>query len=230
MIDAIVDYTPQLLRASRLTLLVWVLAALVSAFLALVGGVGRLSKRRVIRWISGSYIEFFRGTSVLVQMFWFYFAFPILIGVELPAVLAAVIALGMNVGAYGSEVVRGSIQAVPKGQLEAATAVNFTPMQRLRRVVLPQAIPMMLPPFGNLLIELLKGTALVFAITVTDMTGQAQLVRARTGDTVEAFTIILIIYFVFAQVIAFAMRRLEGAVTIGPKASRKKAELPEPAA
>lgn len=230
MIDAIVDYTPQLLRASRLTLLVWVLAALVSAFLALVGGVGRLSKRRVIRWISGSYIEFFRGTSVLVQMFWFYVAFPILIGVELPAVLAAVIALGMNVGAYGSEVVRGSIQAVPKGQLEAATAVNFTPMQRLRRVVLPQAIPMMLPPFGNLLIELLKGTALVFAITVTDMTGQAQLVRARTGDTVEAFTIILIIYFVFAQVIAFAMRRLEGAVTIGPKASRKKAELPEPAA
>lgn len=230
MLEAAVDYGPQLLGAARTTLLVWVLAALFSAVLGLVGGVGRLSRRRLVRWISGSYIEFFRGTSVLVQMFWFFFALPILIGVELSPVTAGVLALGMNVGAYASEVVRGSIQAVPKGQYEAATAVNFTPMQRLRRVVLPQAIPMMLPPFGNLLIELLKGTALVYAITVVDLTGQAQLIRARTGDTVEVFTLILLIYFVMAQAIAFVMRRLEKRAAIGGRAPTEKTHIPEPVA
>lgn len=229
MIDAAIQYSPQLLRAAQVTVIVWALSAVCSAVLALVGGVGRLSRRRPVRWISGAYIEVFRGTSVLVQMFWFFFALPILLGVSLSPVTAGVLAISMNIGAYGSEVVRGSIQAVPKGQYEAATAMNFTAMQRLRRVVLPQAVPMMLPPFGNLLIEMLKTTALVSAITVTDLTFQAQQIRARTGDTVEVFTLILVMYFVLSQIIAFGMRRLEKVATVGARPSKKE-KLPEPAA
>lgn len=223
------EYLPSLLRGAQVTVLIWALAAVLSAVFALIGGVGRLSSRRLVRWVSGAYIEVFRGTSVLVQMFWFFYALPILLGIELSPITAGVVALAMNVGAYGSEVVRGSIQAVPKGQYEAATAVNFTPMQRLRRVILPQAVPMMLPPFGNLLIELLKGTALVSLITVTDLTQAAQLLRARTGDTVVLFLEILVIYFVLAQIIAFVMRRVERKAAIGGVAVKSEERAREPA-
>ncbi|MBA2318169.1 MAG: ectoine/hydroxyectoine ABC transporter permease subunit EhuC, partial [Euzebyales bacterium] len=194
----IIGFLPQLLRGARVTLIVWSLAAVLSAVFALLGGLGRLSERRPVRWVAGAYIETFRGTSVLVQMFWFFFALPILLGIELSPITAGVLALAMNVGAYGSEVVRGAIQAVPKGQREAAIAVNFTSRQRMRRVILPQAIPMMLPPFGNLLIELLKGTALVSLISITDLTQAAQLLRSRTGATVELYLTILVIYFIIA--------------------------------
>lgn len=228
----ILGYLPQLLRGAQTTVIVWGLAAALSAVFALLGGLGRLSPRRGVRWLSGAYIETFRGTSVLVQMFWFYFAFPLLLGVELSAMVAGVLALAMNVGAYGSEVVRGSIQAVPKGQYEAATAVNFTSRQRMRRVILPQAVPMMLPPFGNLLIELLKGTALVSLITVVDLTDAAQRIRQRTGETVQIYLAILVMYFVMSYAITLGMRALERRAAIGgrPQQPDEQATVPEPAA
>ncbi|MGI8876328.1 MAG: ectoine/hydroxyectoine ABC transporter permease subunit EhuC [Egibacteraceae bacterium] len=227
----IIGFLPQLLRGARVTLIVWSLAAVLSAVFALLGGLGRLSERRGVRWVAGAYIETFRGTSVLVQMFWFFFALPILLGIELSPITAGVLALAMNVGAYGSEVVRGAIQAVPKGQREAAIAVNFTPRQRMRRVILPQAVPMMLPPFGNLLIELLKGTALVSLISITDLTQAAQLLRSRTGATVELYLTILVIYFIIAFVITLGMRALERRAAIGGRpVAQEEAVVREPVA
>ena len=131
----------------------------------------------------------FRGTSALVQLFWFYFVLP-LFGVQLPAMLVGIVVLALNAGAYGAEVVRGAIRAVPPGQREAGVALNLTRGQIMRRIVVPQAIPAMLPPAGNLLIELLKNTALVSLITITDLTFRGQLLRSETLRTTEILSLI----------------------------------------
>ena len=126
-----------------------------------------------------------------------------------------VLALGLNVGAYGAEVVRGAILAVPKDQLEASVALNFTRVQRMRHVILPQAFPLMLPTFGNNAIELLKATAVVSLISLTDMTFQAQVVRSQTGSTLFPFATILVLYFLMALAISAVVRGLERRLTRG---------------
>src|SRR5690606_33128156 len=114
-----------------------------------------------------------------------------------------------NSGAYGAEVVRGAVQGVPQSQREAAIALNFTPAHTLRRIILPQAYAAMLPPTGNLLIELLKNTALVSLITIADLTFRAQLLRADTLRTLEIFSLVLLLYFATALVITGVVRALE---------------------
>ncbi|BCJ86709.1 ectoine/hydroxyectoine ABC transporter permease subunit EhuC [Effusibacillus dendaii] len=161
------------------------------------------------------YVEFFRGTSLLVQMFWLFFALPIL-GIELEPMTTGVLALGLNYGAYGSEIVRSSIQAIPKGQTEAAIALNLTSFQRMRSVILPQAFTLMLPAFGNLLIELLKGTSLVSLITLSDLTFTGMLMRtANIARTPEILGLILVIYFVLAYSLTLVVRWLERRVSAG---------------
>lgn len=163
--------------------------------------------------ISTVYVETFRGTSALVQLFWFYFALPRL-GVSMSALGAGILVLGLNTGAFGAEVVRGAIQAVPDGQRRAARALGLTESQILRRVVLPQAAVRMIPPTGNLLIELLKNTALASTIALSELTFRAQALRSETLRTVEIFSVTLVIYFLLAQIIAFVMRRIENRVTV----------------
>ena len=142
-----------------------------------------------------------------MQLFWFYFVLP-LFGLQLPAMLVGIVVLGLNAGAYGAEVVRGAIRAVPSGQREAGVALNFTRGQILRRLVLPQAVPAMLPPAGNLLIELLKNTALVSLVTITDLTFRGQL-RSETLRTTEIFSLMLLMYFAVALLITAGVRLLE---------------------
>ena len=109
-------------------------------------------------------VEFFRGTSLIVQLFWIVYAAPLLLGHGLNNVVAAIIALGLNFGAYGAEVVRGAIKAVPQAQREACTALNLTALHSFRRVILPQALPLMIPPAGNLTVQLIKSTPLMFLV------------------------------------------------------------------
>lgn len=185
--------------------------ALVAAFAA---GLGRIAPVAPLRWLATIYIEFFRGTSIFVQLFWVYFVLPFA-GITLSPLMAGVLALGLNVGAYGAEVVRGAILSVPKDQYEATIALNLTKFQRLRHVILPQALPLMLPTFGNNAIELLKATAVVSLISLTDMTFQAQIVRAQTGSTLLPFATILILYFAMAMIITTGVRALERRLTRG---------------
>jgi len=202
------DLLPPLLSGLRVTLQVTVGGAVVAALAALLAGLARLSPSRLLRWPALVYIETFRGTSALVQLFWVYFALPF-VGIELGALTAGILVLGLNIGSYGAEVVRGAVQAVPRGQREAAVALNFSSRQQLWRIVLPQALVAMLPPAGNLLIELLKATALVSMITLSELTFEAQVLRSSTLRTVEIFSLVLLIYFVVAQMLAFGMRSLE---------------------
>lgn len=211
--EHIAELVPPLLEGLAVTLEIMAGAVVLAVPLALVAGVGRLSTVRPVRWLASIYIEVFRGTSALVQLFWFYFVLP-LFGVQLPAMLVGIVVLALNAGAYGAEVVRGAIRAVPPGQREAGVALNLTRGQIMRRIVVPQAIPAMLPPAGNLLIELLKNTALVSLITITDLTFRGQLLRSETLRTTEIFTLMLLLYFAVALLITAGVRLLERRVRV----------------
>lgn len=210
------DLLTPLLRGLKITILLTVYSIAVAMCLSFLAGLGRLSPYRLVRGITAVYVEVFRGTSLLVQLFWMYFALPMLLDIRLSAMTAAVIALGLNYGAYGSEVVRSSILAVPKGQIEASIALNMTRYQRMRRVILPQAWVMMLPGFGNLQIELLKGTSLVYLITLTDLTYQGMMLRSfDISRTPAIFAWILILYFVTAYGLTALVRFAERRAAVG---------------
>lgn len=199
---------PPLLRGTVVTIQLALISTVLGGILSFAAGIGKLSSNWLARGLSILYIEIFRGTSLLVQMFWLFFALP-LVGISLPPFVAGIAALSLNIGAYGAEVVRGAIQSVPVGQYEAATAVNFTRRYTLWNVVLPQALVEMMPPFGNLVVQNLKDTALVSLITLTDLTFAAQTVRNLTHESIPAFTATLFIYFFLALVFIAAMRWLE---------------------
>lgn len=202
------DLLPVLLRGLDVTVRLTLTSAALAFLIAIIAGLGRLSPLAPLRAVAGLYVEVFRGTSVLVQMFWFFFALP-LFGITLTPFVAGVAALSLNIGAYGAEVVRGAIRSVPAGQTEAAIALNMTPSQRMLRVILPQALVLMLPPFGNLLIELLKATALVSLITIPDITFQGVSLQQTTGRTTEIFLWLLVLYFALAYPMTLAVRWVE---------------------
>ncbi|WP_298180869.1 ectoine/hydroxyectoine ABC transporter permease subunit EhuC [Saccharomonospora sp.] len=182
-----------------------------ATILSFVAGLAMLSRFVVVRAVARTYVEIWRGTSEVVQLFWIYFVLPVLTGFQLLPLWAGILVLGLNFGAYGAEIVRGSVQAVPKEQHEGAVALNFSTGQRLRRVVLPQALVEMMPPFNNLFIQLLKGTSLLTFITVPEMTHQADvvLVPSYTGDVALIFSILLLFYLLVSIVITLVMRLIE---------------------
>lgn len=203
-----ISLLPPLVEGLKVT--TWVTAASTAggAILAFAGGIGKTSRFWPLRWLAGTYVEIFRGTSLLVQLFWLYFALPIL-GIRLSPTIAGVLGLSLNIGAYGAEVVRGSLNSVDAGQLEAAKSLNFTPVQTLWRVMLPQAVVEMMPPFGNLAIQNLKDSSLVSLISLGDLAFQADNLRNQTLETVPILTETLLLYFALALVIMFFMRWLE---------------------
>ena len=205
-----VDQYLRLLEGAWVTVQVTAYATLFGTVLALVGGVSVLGPFRSVRIITRVYVEVFRGVSAIILLFWVFFAVPQLFDIQLTPMQAGVLALAVNLGAYGTEVVRGAIQAIPKGQTEASIAISLTGWQRLRHVILPQALVTMLPPYGNLLIEVLKASALVSLITLNDIMRIAQVMRnSRAAPSIDIFLAVLVIYFVLAQGIALTTRALE---------------------
>ena len=207
-------YLPPLLEGAWVTTQLTIYSTVLGALLSFGAGIGKVSRNWLIKGISVGYIEIFRGTSLLVQLFWIYFALPLAgeaIGIDLrlPPVMAGVLALGLNIGAYGAEVVRGAIQAVPRDQHEAAQALNFTPRQALWRISIPQAIPEMMPTFGNLAVQNLKDTALVSLISLSDLAFRAERIRNFTQDSVTIYTLVLFMYFGMALVLTALMKLLE---------------------
>jgi polar amino acid transport system permease protein len=201
-------YIGLILEGALVTLQLTIAGSALALVVAFIAGLGRLSRFFLLRALATVYIEFFRGTSIFVQLFWAYFVLPF-VGFNLTPFHAGVLALGLNVGAYGAEVVRGAIQSVGREQYEACTALNLRRWQAMREVILPQALLVMLPTFGNNAIELLKATSVVSLISLTDMTFQAQVVRAQTGNTLIPFTTIIILYFLMAVAISQSIRALE---------------------
>jgi polar amino acid transport system permease protein len=140
---------------------------------------------------------------------------PILIGYSMPAWVAGVLVLGLNVGAYGAEVVRGGIESVSTGQHEAAIALGYSRHQKMRHIILPQAVPIILPPAGNLLIELMKVSALVSLITIPDLTFAAERIRDHTMQTGAIYGLALVLYFLIAMAISLGIQKLEKRFSFG---------------
>ena len=197
------DFLALLAGGAAVTAKIAVAAAVCALLLAVPLGLGRASRHPAIRIPCIAYIEFFRGTSLVVQLFWLYFVLPSL-GVRLEAMTVAILGIALNYGAYGSEVVRGALQSVSRGQVLAARALGLSPWEVLRFVVAPQAMTIFVRPWGNLMIQLLKATSLVSLITIADLTYRAYQMHQLTMRTVPIFGAVLIIYFVMAQCIAFA--------------------------
>ena len=196
--EFISTYWPQLLSGTGITVAQFFLSAFFAVLLSLIFGLMKLSPNRLVKGFAVTYIEIFRGTSLLVQLYWIFFVLP-LFGVTLEKFTAGYVAIAMNTGAYGAELVRGGILSVPKGQWEAATAINMSPAKRMWRIILPQALVNMLPPWGNLMIEVLKGTALVSLISVADLMFQAKQINSSTFLSAQIFGTALIIYYILAR-------------------------------
>jgi polar amino acid transport system permease protein len=212
------EFIPGLLEGAWVTVQITVPACALAVGLAFMAGLAKLSRWLPLRWFAITYIEIFRGTSALVQLFWIFFVLPFF-GITLTPIAAGILALGLNVGAYGAEVVRGAIQAVPRGQYEAAIALNMGHAAMMRRIIIPQSVVAMIPPWGNLFIELLKGTALVSLITVTDLTFKAYQLNQTAFRTMEIFGIAMVAYYFMSQVIRYgtnaAERRLSRDLGLG---------------
>lgn len=214
MLNELSNLAPPLTIGLNVTFRLFVFASALGLAVSIVAALTQVSKFGLIQSVGRIYIELFRGTSVLVQLFWLYFVLPLL-GVDLSSITVGVLGLGLNFGAYGAEIIRGTIQSIPRGQFEASIALNMNTFVMYRRIILPQALVRAIPGIGNLLIELLKGTSLVSLITINDLTFQAQMLRSATLETTKIFVLVLLIYFVLAQVVTYAVRRVERSLSRG---------------
>jgi polar amino acid transport system permease protein len=163
--------------------------------LGLLVGVLRLSGSRLVNFPLIAYIEAFRCTPLLVQIIWFYYAFPVLVGIDMPAAAAGMLVLSLYTGAFYAEIFRGGVISIERGQWDAARAIGMRHLQVLRRVILPQAIKRMIPPFINQSIIQLKNTSLVSTIAVSDLLYQGQLITSATYRPLETYTTVALIYF-----------------------------------
>jgi polar amino acid transport system permease protein len=172
-------------------------------------GILRLGRLPVIDWLLLAYIELFRCTPLLVQIIWFYYALPVILGINIPAHIAAISVLSLYGGAFYAEIVRGSIESVARGQWDAARALGLRPSQVLRMVILPQALKPMLAPYVNQSVTQLKNTSLVSVIAVPDLVYNATLINADTYRPLEVYTIVALIYFAMLFPATLIARRFE---------------------
>lgn len=226
----LIEALPTLSVALGITASITVLGCILTVILSFILGLMAGQKNLVIRGIARVIIEFFRGTSLVVQLFLFVYVLPEVTGMSFDSkFLIGVVALGLNYGAYGSEVVRGAINAVPVAQWEGTVALNFTYMQKMQRVIIPQAWPEMVPPFSNLAIQLLKGSALVSMIDVADLTYRTDVMAASGAGLMYTTGLVLVVYFLLSYLMASGMRLVERRAKAGvgrgnPPKTRKSAE------
>ena len=207
-------YLPMLWKGAMVTMSITLAAIACGTVLAFFFGILRAEGGPILSTVALCYTEAFRGTSLFVQLFWFYYALP-LVGLSFDPITTGILVLAAHAGGYGAEIVRGALASVSVQQLEAARALNFSRLQTLFRITLPQAIVEMMPAFGNLAIETLKLSSLVSLISIADLTFAAQSVRNITLDSASIYTVTLVCYFAMSLVLMVAVRLVEHFVRRG---------------
>jgi polar amino acid transport system permease protein len=206
--DYAVQIAPVLIHASWVTLEATVLGTLLAAVVGLLLSMLRRSRFSVIRRIAWGYISFVRSTPLLIQIFVLFYVLP-LYGLRLPAFLTGTLALGFHYGSYMAEVYRAGIDAVPRGQWEAAYTLNMPPWLIWTRVVLPQAIPPVIPPLGNYMVSMFKDTPLLSTIGILELLGSALSEASLTFRYYEPLTLVGLIFLFFSLLSTVVIRRLE---------------------
>ncbi len=207
-------YLPMLWQGAVVTMTITLASIAVGTVLAFFFGILRVEGGPILSAIALCYTEVFRGTSLFVQLFWFYYALP-LVGLSFDPITTGILVLAAHAGGYGAEIVRGALTSVSTQQLEAARALNFSRFQTLFRISLPQAVVEMMPAFGNLAIETLKLSSLVSLISIADLTFAAQSIRNITLDSASIYSITLLCYFAMSLVLMVAIRVIEHFVRRG---------------
>ena len=199
---------PLLVGAVRGTIPLTLLSFVLGLAIALLVALARLSSVAIVRWVASAYVSIIRGTPLLVQLFIIFYALPML-GVVIDPFPSAVIAFSLNVGGYAAETIRGSILAVPRGQWEAATTIGMGYSLALRRVVLPQALRVAVPPLSNTFISLVKDTSLASTVMVTELLRRAQEIAAPSYEFLALYCLAAVIYWVICSVLSVGQQRLE---------------------
>jgi polar amino acid transport system permease protein len=182
---------------------------LLGLLIGLVTGLLRLSRNPMITAPLVAYVEIFRCTPLLVQIVWFYYALPVVLGIDIPAHVAAVLVLSLYTGAFYAEIIRGGVNSIERGQWDAARAIGMRRRQVMRHVILPQAVKRMIPPFMNQSIIQLKNTSLVSTIAVADLLYQGTIITAATYRPLEVYTMVAIIYFLVLFPLTLAAQQVE---------------------
>jgi polar amino acid transport system permease protein len=206
---------PQLLRGAWVTVEITAIALVLGCVLGLLVGIGRLKpERRFVYGICTAYVAAIRGTPLLVQLFLLFFGLP-QFGILLPAFFCGVIGLGIYSGAYVSEIVRGSIQSIDRGQMEAARSLGMSYGKAMRNIVLPQALVRMIPPLGNEFIALIKNSALVSLLTIHDLMHEGQKIISVSYRSLEVYLAVAVMYFVLTGLTTLALRGIEQRLRAG---------------
>ncbi len=215
------DFSPvfagwhDIVHGAVITVEVTACALVLGCVMGLLVGIGRLDpKRRVIYGICTAYVTFIRGTPLLVQLFLLFFGLP-QFNILLPAFVCGVIGLGIYSGAYVSEIVRGAIQSVDKGQMEAARSIGMSSGQAMRAIILPQAIVRMIPPLGNEFIALIKNSALVSLLTIADLMHEGQKIISVSYRSLEVYLAIALVYLILTSAAGLILRRAEQRLRMG---------------
>ena len=207
--DLIATSFPLLLLGAGITIKITAMSVALGIVIGLFVGIVRICRVRPLRWIAAVYVDFFRGTPLLVQIFLFYFAVPVITGQRIDPYVAAVGSCGINSGAYIAEIVRAGIQSIDDGQMEAGRSLGMTWTQTMRYIIVPQAMKRVIPPLGNEFIALLKDSSLVSVIGFEELTRRGQLIIAKTYASLEIWFSVAIIYLIMTLTISRLVAFLE---------------------
>lgn len=212
-IDLVINSLPLLLAGAVVTVKITIISVAIGIVIGLFVGIARVVKFKPVRWLAAIYVDFIRGTPLLVQIFIIYFALPLVLGIHMNPFVAAISACGINSGAYVAEIFRAGIQAVDEGQMEAGRSLGLTWGQTMRYIIVPQAFKCVIPPLGNEFIALLKDSSLVSVIGFEELTRRGQLVIARTYGSLEIWLSVAVLYLIMtltiSRLVAYLERRFD---------------------
>lgn len=210
----IIEFLPQLLTGLYYTLLISIIGLLIGFGLGVIFGIGRVSKNKLYYGVSTIYVEIIRGTPVLVQAIWIFFALPLIIGFTLNSIVAGIIVIAINSGAYIAEIVRGAIESITKGQMEAGRSLGLNESQTMRHIIWPQALKRMIPPLGNQFIISIKDTSLLSVILVPELIYQGRLIASNNFNAVEIYTMVAVFYLVITLSLSIILRMIERRLSV----------------
>ena len=207
--DLVVNSFPLLPVGAGVTIKITALSVALGVVIGLFVGIARISRIKILRVLAAIYVDFFRGTPLLVQIFLVYFALPVITGQRVDPFVAAIGSCGINSGAYVAEIFRAGIQSIDKGQMEAGRSIGMTWAQTMRYIIVPQAFKRVIPPLGNEFIALLKDSSLVSVIGFEELTRRGQLIIAKTYGSLEIWISVAVIYLAMTLTISRFVAYLE---------------------
>lgn len=212
-VDLMINSIPLLIAGAGITIQITAISVGLGMIIGMFVGIARICNVKVLRFLATVYIDFLRGTPLLVQIFLIYFALPMVLGQRVDPFIAAITACGINSGAYIAEIFRAGIQAIDEGQMEAGRSLGMTWIQTMRYIIVPQAFKNIVPPLGNEFIALLKDSSLVSVIGFEELTRRGQLIIARTYGSLEIWITVAVIYLVMtltiSRLVSYIEKRLD---------------------